>query len=337
MNQFVGTLNFATSAEVEDRIKEQIVLLVYSSLGDMKNQGMGVADLGSSLPNIEQVVLSKTNDNFALYGVAIDKISGLYISLPEEVQKAVDTRSSMQITGTNYVQYQSGQAMREAATNPSGGTAGVGVGLGAGLGMGYTMVDAMRSGGQQPAPGAAPPSPQQVVICPKCGTANNVGAKFCQSCGTKLVVETVNCPKCGEKVSVDAKFCPNCGNDMKATKKCPKCGTESPVGTKLPAVRHGVVKGDQWPPSHAPNARHRSSTTSRTSSSSAPTAVADLHRPERRRLLLRGPVHDRPEQRHRHVPPVGQRSYENEGPGPFRPGGRGEEGVIPGLPVQARP
>jgi membrane protease subunit (stomatin/prohibitin family) len=233
VNQFVGTLNFATSAEVEERIKEQVVLLVYAAIGDMKNQGMGVADLASNLPNIEQVVLSKTNDHFALYGVGIDKISGLYVSLPDEVQKAVDTRASMQITGTNYVQYQSGQAMREAASNPSGGAAAAGVGVGAGIGMGYTMVDAMRGGQQQPAPGATPPAPQQVVICPKCGTTNNVGAKFCQSCGTKLIVETVTCPKCGNKVNADAKFCPECGNDMKATKKCPKCGTVSPVGTKF--------------------------------------------------------------------------------------------------------
>jgi membrane protease subunit (stomatin/prohibitin family) len=178
-------------------------------------------------------VLSKTNDHFALYGVGIDKVSGLYVSLPDEVQKAVDTRASMQITGTNYVQYQSGQAMREAAVNPSGGAAGVGVGLGAGMGMGYTMMDSMRAGGQQQAPGATPPQPQQVVLCPKCGATNAVGAKFCQGCGAKLVVETVPCPKCGAQVNVDAKFCPECGNSMKATKKCPKCGTESPAGAKF--------------------------------------------------------------------------------------------------------
>ena len=233
VNQFVGTLNFATSAEVEDRIKEQMVLLIYAAIGDMKNQGMGVADLAANLPNIEQVVLSKTNDHFALYGIGIDKVSGLYVSLPDEVQKAVDTRASMQITGTNYVQYQSGQAMREAAVNPSGGAAGVGVGLGAGMGMGYTMMDSMRTGGQQPAPGATPPQPQQVVLCPKCGATNAVGAKFCQACGAKLVVETIPCPKCGAQVNVDAKFCPECGNSMKVTKKCPKCGTESPAAAKF--------------------------------------------------------------------------------------------------------
>jgi membrane protease subunit (stomatin/prohibitin family) len=129
VNQFVGTLNY---------------------LGDMKSDGMGVADIAANLTSIEQVILARCKDHFDLYGLSVDKLSGLYISLPEEVQKAVDTRSSMQILNANYVQYQSGQAMREAAQNPSGGTAGAGVGVGAGIGMGWTMMDAMR----QPAPSA---------------------------------------------------------------------------------------------------------------------------------------------------------------------------------------
>ncbi|MCU0853297.1 MAG: SPFH domain-containing protein, partial [Thermoplasmata archaeon] len=119
VNQFVGTFNFATSAEVEERIKEQMVILIYDSLGDMKKEGMGVADIASQLTNIEQVVLGRATQHFELYGISIDKLSGLYVSLPEEVQKAVDQRSSMQILGANYMQYQTGQAMREAAQNPS--------------------------------------------------------------------------------------------------------------------------------------------------------------------------------------------------------------------------
>ncbi|MCG7844262.1 MAG: SPFH domain-containing protein, partial [Methanomassiliicoccales archaeon] len=97
VNQFVGTFNFATSAEVEERIKEQMVILIYNAIGEMKNKGMGVADLASQLMNIEQVVLSKAKDHFDLYGLLVDKVSGMYISLPDEVQKAVDTRASMQI------------------------------------------------------------------------------------------------------------------------------------------------------------------------------------------------------------------------------------------------
>ncbi len=235
VNQFVGTFNFATSAEVEDRIKEQVVILIYDSLGDMKQQGMGVADIAANLTNLEQSVLSRTNDHFALYGVSVEKLSGLYISLPEDVQKAVDTKSSMTILGANYMQYQTGQAMRDAAQNPSGGTAAAGVGLGAGLGMGYTMVGAMQQGmtpQQAPAQVAAAP----MILCPKCGTANQQTAKFCASCGAKMGPATVPCPKCNAQVAEGTKFCPECGTAMTtapATKKCPNCGADAPTTSKF--------------------------------------------------------------------------------------------------------
>src|SRR6202007_2307771 len=102
-------------------------------LGKMKAQGLKVTDLAGNLTNVEQVVLSTAPDNFGQYGVEINKISGLTISLPDEVQKAVDTRSQMQVLGVNYLQYQAGQAMTDAASNPSG-TAGVGGGGGGGMG-----------------------------------------------------------------------------------------------------------------------------------------------------------------------------------------------------------
>ena len=234
VNQFVGTFNFATSAEVEERIKEQMVILIYDSLGDMKKDGMGVADIASQLTTIEQIVLTRCAQHFELYGITIDKLSGLYVSLPEEVQKAVDQRSSMQILGANYMQYQTGQAMREAAQNPSGGTAAAGVGLGAGLGMGWTMVDAMR---QQPAPGQQPAQTQAAaaatVACPKCNASNVPGAKFCSGCGAKIGPPTVPCPKCGKDVAQGTKFCGECGAQVGGTKKCAACGAEAMQTSKF--------------------------------------------------------------------------------------------------------
>ena len=133
VNQFIGTFNYASSAEVEERIKEQMIVLIYNVIGEMKDQGMGVADLASSLMNIEQGILSKSGDHFDLYGVGIDKISGLYISLPDEVQKAVDTRASM-VVGSGYMGYQTAGHARLPVTlvmkppEPAGGRACTGMG-----------------------------------------------------------------------------------------------------------------------------------------------------------------------------------------------------------------
>lgn len=234
VNQFIGTFNYSRSDEVEDRIKEQIVVLIYSILGDMKNQGMGVADIASALLNIEQAVLAKSKDHFDLYGIEIDKLSGLYISLPEEVQKAVDTRSSMQILGTDYMGYQTGNAMREAASNPAGGAAGAGVGVGAGFGMGYMMIDQMKQAqNQQPAqqtsqPAQVPAVP--TVACPSCSAQINQGSKFCPSCGAKIE-SSKKCPSCGAEVPANSKFCLECGAKMTPA-KC-TCGADIPAGAKF--------------------------------------------------------------------------------------------------------
>jgi membrane protease subunit (stomatin/prohibitin family) len=236
INQFVGSLNLTTAAEVEARIREQVVVLIYDVLGDLKERSMGVVDIAANLTGIEQFVLDRCKDHFELYGIEIQKLSGLYVSMPEEVQKAVDSRASMQVLGTDYMGYQTAQAVREAAANPGGGgggVAGAGVGLGAGLGMGYMMMDSMARQGQPGGPGQAGPAK---VACVKCGGMIGVGSKFCPHCGEtqgaacpscKAVVGPAHnfCPSCGSKLGGAASACPSCGKPMEAGAKfCPECG-----------------------------------------------------------------------------------------------------------------
>ncbi len=212
INQFVGTFNADTSDDVEGRVKEQLVILVYNSLGKMKQQGLKVTDLAANLTNIEQEVLAQGPDHLGQYGIEINKISGLTISLPDEVQKAIDTRSEMQVLGVNYMQYQTGKAIDDAAKNPSGG-AGVTAGLGAGLGVGYAI------GGQM----AGEMAQAQMKSCPNCASMIPVAAKFCPNCGATQVAPQGPqalagagkfCPSCGNAVVGDAKFCHNCGKPL---------------------------------------------------------------------------------------------------------------------------
>ncbi|MGD0396223.1 MAG: SPFH domain-containing protein [Nitrososphaerales archaeon] len=212
INQFVGTFSAESSDDVEGRIKEQIVILVYSALGKMKAQGLKVTDLAANLPNIEQMVLAQGADNLGQYGMEINKISGLTISLPDEVQKAIETRSEMQVLGVNYMQYQTGKAIDDAAKNPSGG-AGVFAGLGAGIGAGSAIGGQMAQGMTQ----------RQMKSCPNCASMIPVNVKFCPSCGATQVVAQAPpapagaakfCPNCGTAAVGDAKFCNNCGKQL---------------------------------------------------------------------------------------------------------------------------
>jgi membrane protease subunit (stomatin/prohibitin family) len=236
INQFVGTFGAVTQAEIEARLRDQMVLLVYNSLGKLKDQGMRVTDLATQLQTIEQAVLGFAPQHFGPLGVEILQVQSLVVNLPEEVQKAVDTRSTISVLGVNYMQYQAGQAMTTAAANPSGGAGALtsaGVGLGAGLGVGYGMSGAMQ-GAYQQGPPAAPSTP-----CPKCGAMVPPNTRFCPSCGTPLGAPPAGppCPKCGSPTAAGAKFCPNCGATLTppaaAVRKCPKCNADVPATSKF--------------------------------------------------------------------------------------------------------
>jgi len=224
INQFVGTFNAETSEDVEDRLKEQMVILLYNALGKMKAQGLKVTDLAGNLTNVEQMILASAPDNFGQYGVEINKISGLTISLPDEVQKAIDTRSQMQVLGVNYLQYQAGQAMTDAAKNPSGVAgvgAGLGVGLGAGVGVGGAFGSAMMGGmggmGQGPTRSCSNCGsiiPLNTAFCPNCGAAQSAPAQQQAQQQQAPAATSKFCPNCGTAIIGQPKFCPNCGSKV---------------------------------------------------------------------------------------------------------------------------
>ncbi|HID74261.1 MAG TPA: SPFH domain-containing protein, partial [Thermoplasmata archaeon] len=107
ITQFVGAMGYSHSQEVIDWMKDQIVMILNDILGELKrDKDIGVADLPAYLEEIEQMILARIHAATARYGLEVMKVVGININLPEEVQEAVDARSSMGILGANYMQYQ---------------------------------------------------------------------------------------------------------------------------------------------------------------------------------------------------------------------------------------
>ena len=238
INQFVGTFGAATSADVEDRIKDELVKQLNVTLGKMKANGLKVVDFAASLNDIEQGTLANAKPHFLNLGVEIIQLSGLNIPLPEQIQDALQKMASAKVLGRTsaaaYQQFAVADSLKAAAANPSGG-AGVGVGLGAGIGMGYGMASQM---GPMMAPGAQAQQ-QQTQMKPwrKCGTMNPVTTKFCGNCGadTTVAAGSKPCIKCGKPVAPGLKFCGECGapqflkcpdgHEVPGNMKfCPECG-----------------------------------------------------------------------------------------------------------------
>jgi len=114
---------------------------------------------------------------FAALGLELHSFVVENISLPDELQKVMDQRIGMGMTGdlSRYAQFTAAQSMPIAAAN-TGGAAGMGVGLGAGAVMAQSMMSSFK-----------PPA-----------EANATAAKFCTACGKPVPGGAHFCPECGK-------------------------------------------------------------------------------------------------------------------------------------------
>lgn len=223
LKEVFGTLPSFETRQITDHIKSIVVSSFSDFLSETK---LSILDISTQYDELGIEVTKRVSDKLASFGLKTTNVIIENISLPEEVEKAIDTRSRMSAIGdvNTYTRFQAADAIKDAAKN-EGGVAGLGVGLGAGVGFGKLMGDAMSS---------ATNSQQTFVTCPHCNHQNPQGNKFCSNCGKSMAVEMVECVSCHAKIKKDAKFCPECGAKQdSATKVCPKCGKKVKASAKF--------------------------------------------------------------------------------------------------------
>src|SRR5438270_13928982 len=220
--------------DIEGQLRRTMVSGFSDALAESK---IAALDLASNYDELSKFARTKLNDEFKSLGLELTKFVVENISLPQEVEAAMDKRTSMGVIGDvgRYAQFQAADAMRDAAQNPSGG-AGIGAGLGAGFAIGNQMAgqmsNAMNQPQQQQQGGGGVGAP--TVKCPKCGAANVGSPKFCNECGAKLEVASATVPSvtCGAHLQAGAKFCNECGAKQEKP-KCPNCQAEVAPGVKF--------------------------------------------------------------------------------------------------------
>lgn len=204
INTFVGSQSIFTADGVEEYTKDLIVARLNDILGENLKT---VFDLPKYYDELAEALKSRVKDDFAKYGMALVDFFIGSISPPEEVQKLIDERTSMEAVGNmgNFMQYKAAKAMEAAANNPSeGGGAAAGMGLGVGAGMGMMIPGMMQQAMQQGAKAG-------MIRC-ACGVDNQQGSKFCSGCGTSLA--GIVCSSCKASVPAGAKFCQSCGQKI---------------------------------------------------------------------------------------------------------------------------
>ena len=206
LKEVFGTSALFTVEGVEGQIKRTLVSGLSDAIAESKIPAL---DLAANYDELSNYALQAINPKLASLGLTLCSFVIENISLPEDVEKAMDKRTSMGVLGNldQYAKYQAAEAMREAANNDGGGMAGMGVGMGAGAAMGQMFAQTLGNPAQPAAPAAAPAAG---AVCSACGAAIPAGSKFCPECGAKQA-SSAFCTNCGAAIPAGSKFCPECG------------------------------------------------------------------------------------------------------------------------------
>jgi len=150
-----GTVERYSGDELESQLRNTIVAHIADLFGE---SGVPFIDMAANQVDFGKALKGTLDPVFASYGLALDSFAVQSITLPEEIEKVLDTRIGMNVLGDlgRYTQYQVASSIPLAAQN-EGGLAGIGAGVGAGLTMGQAMAGAMTQslGQTMAAPGTA--------------------------------------------------------------------------------------------------------------------------------------------------------------------------------------
>lgn len=137
VKEIAGTQAHFTTDEVTEQLRNLIVTRFSDSVAESK---IPVLDLAANYDELSKFISAKIGPEFGEYGLTVTKFLVENISLPQEVEQALDKRSSMGILGnlSQYAQFQAANAMEAAAKNPGGGASD-----GIGMGMGFAMAQQM--------------------------------------------------------------------------------------------------------------------------------------------------------------------------------------------------
>ncbi len=204
LKEVFGTAALFTVEGVEGQIKRTLVSGLSDAIAESKIPAL---DLAANYEELSDYAMKAINPKLAELGLTLCSFVIENISLPEEVEKSIDKRTSMGVLGNldQYAKYQAAEAMRDAANNQNG-VAGMGVGMGAGAAMGQMFAQSMNPS----APQAAAPVAAATAVCAACGAKIPAGSKFCPECGAKQATGSF-CTSCGKEIPAGTKFCPECG------------------------------------------------------------------------------------------------------------------------------
>lgn len=222
LKEMFGTSSSFSVQDVEGHAKPLLLSGLADSIAESK---ISALDLAANYKELGEIILKNSEAGFNAFGLKLCSFTIENLSLPEEVEKALDERTRLGVMedkiGT-YTRLKAADALGDAAKNPNGNNlAGLGVGLSAGATMGNVFASNLS--------GENPEKIDNTTVCVNCGANIKKNAKFCPECGVKL---GFSCPNCGASIKKTSKFCPECGEKINKDKVC-VCGAKLGANAKF--------------------------------------------------------------------------------------------------------
>lgn len=226
MKEIFGTSEIFDTEHINGQLKRIIV----SGMSDLLAEtNIAALDLARYYDELGEESTIKLKSRFEAMGLSLTNLIIENISLPEEVEKVMDKRTSMGVIGNidQYAKYQASEAIRDAAQNQGNGFAGMGAGLGAGSAIGNMMNSALNNLNSNQAVDT-----RETIKCKKCNAEIDKNSKFCPECGETVNLK-IKCIKCNADIQDGVKFCPECGVAQNAKKLCSNCSAELDLNAKF--------------------------------------------------------------------------------------------------------
>src|SRR5215467_4347899 len=150
-----GTRDLYTVPDLEGQLRNTIIGRMTDTFA---NSQVPFLDMAANQVALGNTIAGQLKPSFTELGLILDSFVVENLSLPDELQKILDQRISMNMVGdmSRYTQFQVAQSMPTAAANEGGGGVGIGTGLGAGMAMGQAIADAIKkSSSETPATAGA--------------------------------------------------------------------------------------------------------------------------------------------------------------------------------------
>jgi membrane protease subunit (stomatin/prohibitin family) len=164
IKEITGTNSDFQIEDMDSQLKSLVVTEFTDAIGELK---LPALDLAANYKELGSKIEGFLNEGFGEMGLEIRKFLIENISMPPEVEAAIDKRSQMNVLGNldQFAKFQAANAMEKAASSGGdGGMMGAGMGMGMGMGMANMMNQAFSGSAQpsQQAPAGPPPIPGAV-------------------------------------------------------------------------------------------------------------------------------------------------------------------------------